>query len=398
MKRNGIRAVVFVVAAALALQVLPWCEAARIFPSLSPLLSGLGALAARAGTFWIVLGLPVLVLAVFRSRWFCRYLCPVGFAAEGIGRLNRKSRRTFTRLPNVGRGLFWILVGGAAFGYPLFIWLDPLALFNGFFVAWRVPPTWTSFALAAGFPLVLLLSWILPQAWCHRICPLGAMQDLLALARRAVQARSAPAESRRFQMRFSRRAFFGVAAGGAATWALRRTAAGGALPIRPPGARSEADFTGLCARCGACIRACPYGILRPDLGSSGLAGFLTPTIDYATAHCFEYCNECTKVCPTGAIERLALEAKRNRSIGLAEIDREKCIAWEDRQYCMVCHEFCPYLAIGTVEQNGVNCPTVKPEMCRGCGACQVNCPALPDKAIVVKGIPQRGARLLEEAL
>ena len=124
---------------------------------------------------------------------------------------------------------------------------------------------------------------------------------------------------------------------------------------------------------------------------------LAPKIDYAKAHCFEYCNECTKVCPTGAIERLALEAKRNRAIGLAEIDRKKCIAWEYGQYCMVCHEFCPYLAIDSVERNGVECPTVKPDMCRGCGACQVNCPALPDKAIVVQGIPQRAARPLPEA-
>lgn len=398
MKRNLIRGGIFLGAATLALQALPWREAARIFPSLSPLLSLLGALSARAATAWIFLGVPVLILGYFRSRWFCRYVCPVGFATEGIGRLNRKARGKFARLPNVGRGLLLILVGGAAFGYPLFIWLDPLAIFGGFFSAWRAPLTWTSFALAAGFPLVLLLSVLLPQAWCHRICPLGATQDLLALARRKWTPRPAPAEGKTFQLDFSRRAFLGVAAGGAAALALRRTAAGETLPIRPPGARPEAEFTGLCARCGACIRACPEHILGPDIGPSGLAGFLTPSIDYSKAHCYEYCNECTKVCPTGAIERLAIEAKRNRSIGLAEVDRSTCIAWRDGQYCMVCHEFCPYLAIEAVERHGVNCPVVKPEMCRGCGACQVNCPALPDKAIVVKGIPQRPARTLEEEL
>ena len=398
MKRNLIRGGIFLGAAALTLQVLPWREAARIFPSLSPLLGLLGALAARTATAWLILGVPVLILGYFRSRWFCRYVCPVGFAAEGIGRLTRRSRGTFARLPNVGRGLLLLLVGGAAFGYPLFIWLDPLAIFGGFFSAWRAPWTWASCALAAGFPLVLLLSVFLPQAWCHRICPLGATQDLLALARRKRKSRSTPAEEKSFQLDFSRRAFFGVAAGGAAALVLRRTAAGETLPIRPPGARPEAEFTGLCARCGACIRACPEHILGPDIGQSGLAGFLTPTIDYSKTHCYEYCNECTKVCPTGAIERLAVEAKRNRSIGLAEVDRSQCIAWRDGQYCMVCHEFCPYLAIAAVERHGVNCPVVKPEMCRGCGACQVNCPALPDKAIVVQGIPQRGARMLEEEL
>ena len=175
MKRNGIRGLVFLAAAALALQLLPWRPAVAGFTSLSPLLSLLGALAARAAPAGILFGLPVLILGFFRSRWFCRYACPVGFATEGIGRLNPKGRRRFARLPHIGRGLFLILLGGAAAGYPLFIWLDPLSIFTGFFSAWRAPLTWPAVALAAGFPLVLLISLVLPQAWCHRICPLGAL-------------------------------------------------------------------------------------------------------------------------------------------------------------------------------------------------------------------------------
>ena len=386
----------FVLAAALAIQILPWREAAMGFASLSPVLSLLGALAARTATAWTWLGFPALIIGFFRSRWFCRYVCPVGLAAESVGRLNRKGRGRFAQMPQIGRWLLMMMAGGAAAGYPLFIWLDPLSIFNGFWSAWRWPLTMSSFALAAGFPLVLLVSLLWPQAWCHRICPLGAAQDLLTLLRRSLQIRRGPAETQSFRIEFGRRTFLGVLMGGAAALALRRTASGKAIPLRPPGARPEDRFAGLCARCGACIRACPYGILKPDLGAGGLAGLLAPTIDYSKAHCFEYCNECTKVCPTGALERLALEAKRNRAIGLAEIDRTKCIAWQYGQYCMVCHEFCPYLAIAAAEHNGVNCPVVKPEMCRGCGACQVNCPALPDKAIVVQGIPQRAARPLPE--
>ncbi|NLG34407.1 MAG: 4Fe-4S binding protein [Lentisphaerae bacterium] len=398
MNRNGIRGGIFLGAAALALHVLPWSEAATVLPSLSPLLGILGALAGRTATVWTLLGLPILILGYFRSRWFCRYVCPVGFAAEGIGRLNPRKRGRFVHLPNVGRWLLLVLIGGAVFGYPLFIGLDPLSMFTGFFSAWRVPLAWTSFAFAAGFPLVLGLSFFLPQSWCHRVCPLGAAQDGLSAVRRKLETRPAPAQEKTFQLPLSRRDFLGVAAGGAAAVALRRTAAGEALPIRPPGAQAEAEFTGLCARCGACIRACPEKILRPDFGQSGLAGLLTPVIGYAAAHCYEYCNECSRVCPTGAIRRLALETKRNRAIGRAEVARGKCIAWSDGQYCMVCHEFCPYLAIEAVERNGVNCPVVKPDMCRGCGACQVACPALPDKAIVVKGIPQRAVRTLADEL
>lgn len=398
MNRRYIRRIAFLAAAGLALQLVPWRPAAAAFASLSPLLALGGALAARAATAWTLLGLPVMVLAFFRSRWFCRWLCPVGLAAEVAGRLNRSSRRRFAKWPHVGRWILLLLLGGAATGYPFFIWLDPLAIFNGFFSAWRMPRAWTSFALAAGLPLVLLVSWRVPQAWCHRICPLGALQDLLALARRRLRSppRSDAAASAA-PLAFGRRTFLGLAAGGAAGLALRRLLPGRPPPVRPPGARPEDQFTGLCARCGACLRACPYGILQPDFGEAGFAGLLAPVVDYSKAHCFEYCNECTQVCPTGAIERLALAAKRDRAMGLAEVQRDKCLAWHDRQYCMVCQEFCPYLAIAEVEHNGVNCPVVKPDMCRGCGACEVNCPALPDKAIVVHGIAQRPARPLADA-
>ena len=302
--RRGIRILAFLIAALLAVQVLPWPEAARGFLGLSPVLGLLGALATRAATPWLLLGVPVLALAFFRSRWFCRYLCPTGFAAELAGRLNPRGRGRFARWPNVGRGLLALLVGGAACGFPLFVWLDPLALFNGFFAAWRAPLAWSSFALAAGFPLILLLSAFAPNAWCQKVCPLGAAQDLAARLRRAAAPRDNPAPEKSFGLDLSRREFLGAAAGGAAALALRWTAADKHPPIRPPGARPEDQFTGLCARCGACLRACPYGILEPDLGAGGLAGLLAPKIDYAKAHCFEYCNECTKVCPTGASRKL----------------------------------------------------------------------------------------------
>ena len=48
--RRGIRILAFFVAALLALQVLPWRDAARGFLGLSPVLGLGGALAARAAT------------------------------------------------------------------------------------------------------------------------------------------------------------------------------------------------------------------------------------------------------------------------------------------------------------------------------------------------------------
>ena len=398
MSRRWIRVSCFVGAAALALQLLPWRPAAA-FPSLSPLLSLLGALSARSLSATTLLGLPVLILSFLHSRWFCRFACPLGLAAETAGQLNPKARRRFARFPRLGRALLLLAIGAAAAGHPLFLWLDPLSLFNGFFAAWRAPVAAASLALAAGLPLVLALSWIAPQSWCHRICPLGALQDLLTSLRRLRPIRSPPAPpAPPSPFDLSRRTLLGVAAGAAAGWTLRRTSARPPLPIRPPGALPEDTFAGQCARCGACIRACPQGILRPDFGAAGWTGLLAPAIDYSRAHCFEFCNACSQVCPTGAIRRLPLPAKRSLAIGLAHVDRSQCIAWRDREYCMVCHEYCPYLAIEIVERDGVNCPVVLADRCRGCGACQVNCPALPTKAIVVRGTPQRPLPPMEDPL
>ena len=95
--RRGIRILAFLVAALLAVQVLPWRAAARGYLGLSPELGMGGALAARAASPWLLLGLAVLAIAAFRSRWFCRYLCPTGFAAELVGRLNPRARGRFAR-------------------------------------------------------------------------------------------------------------------------------------------------------------------------------------------------------------------------------------------------------------------------------------------------------------
>jgi heterodisulfide reductase subunit A-like polyferredoxin len=53
---------------------------------------------------------------------------------------------------------------------------------------------------------------------------------------------------------------------------------------------------------------------------------------------------------------------------------------------MVCQEFCPYQAIDIVDDRGINCPEVDESLCRGCGACQSQCPAIPERAIVVRGM------------
>lgn len=366
-----------------------WWEPAALFlTALSPLLSACGALAGRHWSWVILMGLPLLILSAFRGRWFCVHLCPMGLALETAGRMNPRARSRFTRLPHASRFLTLFLLGSALVGYPLVIWLDPLSIFSGFFSAWRLPIRAVNIAPAAGFLLLTLLSVLIPQAWCHRLCPLGATQDLLSLLGKRWRTPVHPVAPETPPHRtMGRRVFLGALMGGTGALAARHySPLPRSAPVRPPGAAGEDVLGGLCARCGNCMATCPTQIIRPDLGSGGLSRLMTPVLKFDGRYCDEWCNACTKVCPTGALRPLTVNEKRKRPLGHAKITQHRCIAWTYASHCMVCQEFCPYQAIEIVEHNGVNCPVVMEAQCRGCGACESACPALPKKAIVVQGL------------
>jgi len=148
---------------------------------------------------------------------------------------------------------------------------------------------------------------------------------------------------------------------------------GNAQPVlRMPGAQDESAFLSRCSRCLACARACPAGCLKPAGLDSGLRKLWTPTFQPRTAGCiFDQCSQaCETVCPAGAIQRVKPADVR---IGLARIDHRTCLGWRGRQ-CLVCMERCRFNAISV---NGLR-PSVLPDKCTGCGACEETCPTSPE--------------------
>ncbi len=389
--RLAARSCVLAIGVVCALGVLPWAWTAMALPALSPYVAIGALIAGRTATVATPAGLLVAALVLWRPRWFCRFACPVGLLLEQAGRLRPKARPRLARVPPLGQWAVLLTLAGALVGYPLLLWLDPLALLNGFFTGWRQPLTSSGLVVGIGLPLVLLLNLLWPFAWCRRLCPLGATQDLLALLRRLLHrlrqprgedAPHLPAHRRRSPL--PRRTVLAMAAGVGGAAATSRWGHGATKPLRPPGAVAEHRFTGLCIRCGNCIRACPEKILQPDLGRHGTAGLLTPLVTFEFAYCQPDCHRCTQVCPSGAIARLTLREKERALIGIARIDMLACFLSQSIE-CGACAGACPFQAI-EIEFNDddyTSAITIDPDRCNGCGACQLVCMTAPAKAIRV---------------
>ena len=150
--------------------------------------------------------------------------------------------------------------------------------------------------------------------------------------------------------------------------------------IRPPGALPEEKFVSVCSGCGKCLKVCPNNALQSTLLEAGLAGLYTPRLVPRIGYCEEFCNFCGRVCPTEAIRALPVEEKRLIQMGVAHIDKTRCIAWDTEKICLVCNEQCSYHAIVGDDKKR---PIVKEEKCTGCGICENKCPVDGESAIIV---------------
>lgn len=155
-------------------------------------------------------------------------------------------------------------------------------------------------------------------------------------------------------------------------------------PLRPPGAVAESEFGQTCARCGACVQACPADAIVP-LENGPPEGWGTPVIAPSRAACV-VCDgiQCTKVCPSGAL--LPLYDPRDIRMGLAKVDEPVCLRSQG-ETCTVCVDRCPF-GEAAIRFPNDGPPEVLAEGCVGCGVCEFYCPTLP-KAIVVE--PTAGA-------
>ncbi len=165
--------------------------------------------------------------------------------------------------------------------------------------------------------------------------------------------------------------------------------------IRPPGAQDEGRFLSRCLRCGECMKACPTAGLQPTLGEAGLEGLWTPVLRSRLGYCDYACHACGQVCPSGAIPALTLPEKRRRVIGVAVIDKDRCLPWASGTPCVVCEEMCPVpekaielggrrlITRANGSQDYLSRPRVIAARCIGCGICEYKCPLEGSSAIVV---------------
>lgn len=292
---------------------------------------------------------------------------------------------------------------------------------------------------------ILILNLVERRFWCNNLCPLGALLGVFSkfallkrfvssacsectLCNRACHGRAIPDKKglwRQTECLFCLNCqklcpedavtfgFRGKKQGVAFDLSRRRlvfTALSGAIAvpfvksgtganpdpslIRPPGALPEEEFLRRCIKCSECMKVCITNGLQPTLLEAGVEGLWTPILVPKLGYCEYRCTLCGQVCPTGAIKRLSVEEKTMVKIGLAFIDKNRCLPYAHAKECIVCEEVCPtpkkaiWFEEAVVRARGgsvkrLKQPVVDLELCIGCGICEAKCPVVDKPAIYV---------------
>ncbi len=158
-------------------------------------------------------------------------------------------------------------------------------------------------------------------------------------------------------------------------------------PVMPPGAINVNHFKQNCTACHLCVSACPSNVLQPSVAQYGIDGLMLPHLKYSVNFCQYECNTCGDICPTGAIQNLQLDLKKQTQIGKVVFIEDNCVVSQNGHNCGACAEHCPTTAVKMVPYEGhpgLTIPEVDTTICIGCGACEYPCPARPHKAIYIE--------------
>lgn len=323
--------------------------------------------------FGVLFGL-IIALNFFRARFWCRYICPLGGLFGFVGKNPMVRIRVDVDKCKDCLECVMDCQGGA----------EPQSQ-----ESWR--------------PSECLFCWN-----CHSVCPTEAISfhfkapGVKSSFRWAADFFSTSAKESK--VNFGRRNLLvaGVAGIGSGLLMKVHLLAGvrnfNPELIRPPGSVPEDEFIGTCIRCGECMKVCPTNAIKPTMLEAGLEGLWSPVVNTQRGYCDYECNMCTQVCPTEAIRPLSLEEKQQVKIGLAHIDKSRCLPYAYARPCLVCFNQCPgrpTRAISMVETTVLNSqgarvkiqiPHVNAETCIGCGICQIKCPVSDQAAIRVTSV------------
>ncbi|MDD4227627.1 MAG: 4Fe-4S binding protein [Mariniphaga sp.] len=372
---NKIRLVSSALAVVFALPLF-WKGLAGLYTWFSPFILLHSVIVLKSFVWMNFLGMVVLVFSFMRKRWFCRYMCPVGYGCDLVSKYSIRRNFKLSRVPDFSKGLAIASLVAAAAGLPLFILLDPMALFHGFFSVFSGnKPFWVIVSFS-GLPVLLAIHLFIPGVWCARICPLGGLQDLFGMARQTIR-KTRSEKKRNSEFKGSGRRLFIASGLGIASGLLipRYLHTSSYQRIRPPASLPSDLFNVLCIRCSNCVKACPTQIIDNNTDTSDPVAWMTPVVHFENSYCLENCNFCGRVCPTGAISPFSIDAKKKIVMALAVVHLEACLLTK-RSECDRCKEACKYDAIKIeylAEKNQM-APVVDNDKCIGCGACAVICP------------------------
>jgi ferredoxin-type protein NapF len=388
-------------------------------------LMGFAVLIVNHWPLLIILSLAGVLLALYASRFFCGWFCPVGaildLLADGKRLIHWREQTPGINIKKWLNYIRWVLFGGAI-GLILSKWF--IALMINPLVLWpreihRLTSGLIPWTLVGMITFGLLT---FPRFWCRYICPAGSLLNLISRISKKryiigdgcknceLCVSSCPVQNIGPQLQIGddclhcgqceyscpvhcidkrnsvknsinevRRDFLVGTAAGLGTLAIAiinktlKVEAAGLTPkrwprlLRPPGALGEKALATTCNRCGQCLQVCPTKVLIPSGLEAKLSGLWTPRFVPRLGRCM-FCMACGQVCPTQALVPVPVQTVK---LGRPTIDHTKCLAWANHTKCLLCAETCPTFSIRIDSSER---PVIDLERCNGCGSCEAHCP------------------------